>query len=110
MGVSPRQPSLSHPLAEAIEGHCHVRGFYLSTARRARRPHGGKSTILGSRYRGKSPRKSPILGQRDNALPDPARLPKQVIASSYAEFLGGLGVAFPVGAHRRQRGFAPAKR
>jgi hypothetical protein len=28
-----------------FHGHCHVREFYLSTARRARTPHGGKSMI-----------------------------------------------------------------
>jgi RNA-directed DNA polymerase len=55
-------------VAEVLSGHCHVGDFYLPIARRAYRPHTGKSMAWGVPRWHCTPPESAIFGERDNAV------------------------------------------
>ena len=83
--------------------HCHVREFYLSTARHAHGPQTGKSMAWRAPWGHRTPLESAILGQRDNApgtssecSPSPPPIeagapPAQRIYSSLADPTGSIG-------------------
>ncbi len=62
-----RQERQARSLGLDCHRHCHVREFYLSTARRAHGPQTGKSMAWGAPLWRRTPPESAILGQRDNA-------------------------------------------